>query len=594
VYQPGELARRIREHREARALSALALAQRAGLSMNYVRNVERELRRPSEKGLEAISNALALAKGDRLELRRLAGIDTAPQSTHAKAVRHGAWRTLTYLLVNHVYLPRLEWPDQLRTTRSTPERELLESAAAASDLAAFVHAVADRKPPRSLLTRLENTFASIPPDRLEPLEGVIRSAIDTRFDPHAADEFHWPERNAVAYVLAAVRNAPLMPEPELLRSIAGMTFDYSFAICLFPPLFWHACHAWPFEKVKNPLARAALPWQRMFYDAVRGGLSLDDLCEALLGRLPLGPPPPSAPPPSARPSPLVWSGSMPGLAGTAHVDCFFDHWDRADLLARFPLVGLDRASFEAIARAQEHAYWRAWRDEHALYKRWLASWPDAPKLPPLPADRFASIFTESHYTGRTMDQPSAQTLQSKLGRLICDRFADAAAERVASGQWQALDKAAAALGLPLPQPPGPCNPFGDRADDDRFACRLLIRALAARPPEPAVPASRSELKEVARFPIHVTSFGIDESMRKAGFQPQHYTVVVYRERGAGSDAPLHAWTAEGYSVHPTGLQRPIRLDDQEFWIQGPDREHPQLAVRGVFPGFTESPNPQRE
>lgn len=553
--------------------------------MNYVRNIERGLLRPSGRGLDALSSALGLSPAERRDLQALT-IDLAdPRTTHAKATRQGAWRTLTYLLVNHVYLPRLEMADQLRATRSAPERELLESAAAATDLAAFVHAVAERKPPRSLLARLENAFASIPPDRLEALEGVVRTAVETRFHPHLADEYYWPERNAVAYVLAAVRNAPLMPEPELLRSIAGMTFDYSFAICLFPPLFWHACHAWPFDKLANPLARAALPWQRMFYDAVRGGLSLDDLCQALLGRLPLGPPPPNAPLPGARPSPLVWSGSMPGLAGTARVDCFFDHWDRADLLARFPLIGLDRAHFTALARAQEHAYWRAWRDEHALYERWLASWADAPKLSPLPAARFDSIFTESHYAGRTMDRPGVETLQSKLGRLICERIADAAAERIASDQWQALDDAAATLGMPEPPEPG-AVPFGlARADDDLFLCRRLIRAMAERPNAPHdAPAG---LAEVARFPVHVTSFGIDESMRKAGFEPQHYTAVVYRERGA--DAPLRAWTAEGYAIVPQHAGQ-LRMDDEHFTIELPhgSRLH---ARRGRFPGFRGAAEP---
>lgn len=97
-----KLGRRLREHREAKGLSAYALSLQAGLGPNYVHYLERVGKRPDPSKLAAICRALELGDRDIAELRRLAGIE-ADSLLHLAGIEESLaaralWRYLPGLL----------------------------------------------------------------------------------------------------------------------------------------------------------------------------------------------------------------------------------------------------------------------------------------------------------------------------------------------------------------------------------------------------------------------------------------------------------------------------------------------------------------
>ncbi len=457
---------RLRELREQRGISALALSKRAGLGVNYVRQLERSGRYPNPEKLMAVARALDLEGATIAELRHLAGIDPDPASApEGKAARRDAWPLLLYVLANHVLLPRLQLADLLKRKRplGTNDQDLIRRAVQAPDMASFVEDVASAPgPARGLASLLEDVFHAVPPADIAPLQRRLHNILNSR---KHGDVYLWDERWGAALTLLSF-NRPPLPETLLFEYVHHWTFDYSFAVCFFPALYWQACRLWPFEKAVIPYAARGSDVQRRLYDAVAAGMSLSDLDRALLGQGALGEEIRNSP--RARPSPEdreevaadgeIWV-ELPLQTKPGHVtrsqgrrpptDAVFDHLDRCEFLERFPIIKVDRASFGDLARSISLPSWHAWTD---FIRRRTTTHTGTPstvftdEAAPLSPERFVSVLF--HFHQRLASEPDPYTLDSHLARIIVEQAAQAMARRLGKRDWPAVAAAAKILGLP--------------------------------------------------------------------------------------------------------------------------------------------------
>jgi transcriptional regulator with XRE-family HTH domain len=406
-----KLGRLIRAGRDALGWSALAVSKAAGLSMNYVRNVERGLRCPRPDALISLCHVLELDARSVSQARRWAGIDADPGTDpESRAARREAWPVLAHALANQILLPRGELTPLLEGARRMDRVtvQLLRAAAESTHPATFAASATTARPPPRLLALIEEHFGGVWAGWVRVAAARVTQPGRLRAAPGLAvvadERYAWvPESLAYYELLRHLRTWGADTGPLAYEYLIACGFDRSFAACFFPAVYWHACRCWPFLKVVLPWARFAPDVQRKIYDAVRTGLSLSQLDEVLLGRGPLGQCIASSTP--VRPY-LDFAEDAGGLQGrfflldnayeeTVHFtgppppnDAVFDHLDRSEFLARFLLIRLDEEWFTKSARALDLPSWSAWR-EHV---RAHAS-QDIPSDHPLvTADRFLGVM----------------------------------------------------------------------------------------------------------------------------------------------------------------------------------------------------------
>jgi transcriptional regulator with XRE-family HTH domain len=453
------IGRRVRELRESQGLSALAVSKRAGVGVNYVRQLERGGRFPRPDKLMSIVRALDLSESEAAELRRLAGIDPDPGATPAaKAARREAWAPLTFILVNHVLLPRLRLVDVLdgKSRGIVHDRNLLIQAAEAADITTFAAQVAAESRPGPALRRLlEDSFGGAPPDVIQLVHRHVQNELFSR-NPHGlgspfAKPYRWDHRWAIARVLVG-HYRPGFPEVQLYDFIQLAGFDYNFAACLFPAAFWHACRVWPFEKVVLPEGRPERNVQRRLYDAVRDGLSLKAFAANLVGQGDFGAElsrvaPVRQSPEDVEPNTsesvmltLQRGGRIHELTGRRPpTDLIFDHLDRCTFLDRFPLIKLDRSGFAELARSLDLPSWTVWAEFVATH------WRFPENQPPRSPERFESVIFDQKSRDATEDAPS--TLDSYVLRRIVDEVGDGIARLLGVGNWSAALQVSKAAGI---------------------------------------------------------------------------------------------------------------------------------------------------
>jgi len=330
MWQAQELGRLLQRLRSERGISAYALAKTSGLSQSHIRMIERARRRPSADAIAALSHALRTDQRTTAKLRRLAGIDPDPATApEAKRARAAAWRFLTYMLVNHVLLPRLTLADTIaRLAHKAPAAaEHLRAAAAALGRDYCQARAATPAPPRVLRALIEKTFAHLTADDIQHTQ------------PRAIAS---PNRfTAVSILLDMVPLPRGWTEQEAVDVACNAGFGPFFALRLFPLIYREACRCWPFEKVYMPYAVYGEPAQRAVYELAQTPASVKEFDQTLVGcGMPLARGEPSRhryefsrlhefPDRGLRPAP-------PG-----HPDWIFDHWDRCEFLDRFPLLKLE-------------------------------------------------------------------------------------------------------------------------------------------------------------------------------------------------------------------------------------------------------------
>lgn len=353
-----KLGRRLAAERTKQGLSALALSKAAGLSMNYVRNVERGLRRPRTEPLMAICRALEFNERTTAEFRQLAGIDPDPASDpEGRKARREYWPILAYILANHVLLPRLELLNLLESSgvRQRAVADLFRLAAAAPSAAALADQVVNETSPPAPVHRLiDRYFAFV-------WANVLRVCCEKLKRPGAE------EANPIYNLTLHLRTW----DPDEIElsydAFLECEFDRTFAVCFFPALYWHACWCWPFAKVLLPFGFHGPSQQQQLYDAVRAGMPLAELDETLLGHGPLGRAIASSSPSRGHHD---WAAAAPNqsrhvsfsmyateldetfrISGSLPpADAVFDHLDRFEFLSRFPLIKFDTETFAVLAR----------------------------------------------------------------------------------------------------------------------------------------------------------------------------------------------------------------------------------------------------
>jgi transcriptional regulator with XRE-family HTH domain len=449
MYRPEDLGRRLVELRQARGLSAYAVSKRAGLSTNYLRLVERGVNRPSGSALHAIAHVLELDAAIETDLRRLAGVDPDPTATpEARSERRDAWPILVYVLANHLLLPRLELTKTLarKSARTRNLVQTLRTAAEAADVIACCTALADStRMPGGLAPLVEQHFGNVTPDTLRPIRDQVSSYVRLA-TTLGVPTLSYPDKALAALTLTPGRMAPAN-ERGVFDELYGWTFDRSFALAIFPALYWEACRTWPFEKISMRLARRTEQQQRYIYDAVRGGLDLIGLDELLLGRGELGGSIAKAEP--ARPSPdllheldqqQVSAFFQPVTRGPVYegpvppTDAVFDHLDRCGFLDRFPFIKIDQASFIELGRSFELPSWRTWADHVRAYVK------------DLPRD--AAVLGEQRFA-RVLDTEPVrwQATESFIVEWITEAFRAAAQAAAEQGKWGSLVQAGDILNL---------------------------------------------------------------------------------------------------------------------------------------------------
>ena len=238
--------------------------------------------------------------------------------------------------------------------------------------------------------------------------------------------------------------------------MTNAAFDYNFAVCIFPAVYWHACRHWPLQKTLIPYARRGEPAQRRLHAAIQGGLSLEDFDCYLIGQGPIGAEITATPP--ARPSPedlpprgftdedwvkLIYrrsGGTMLPELPRPPQDAVFDHLDRCEFLERFPLMKIDRAGFADLARSLNLPSWRTWVET----ARALQIGDDRPPCNP---ERFAQVVSGVRIAG-DMSDDRPHTLDSHAARVFSQLTAEAAARLLGRGDWPRFIQAAEILELP--------------------------------------------------------------------------------------------------------------------------------------------------
>jgi transcriptional regulator with XRE-family HTH domain len=487
MYRPDELGRRLRELRETKGLSAFAVARMAGLGMNAVRTFERGIRKPLVSSLLAVAKALELDRIEIDELKRLAGIDPDPgDSPEAKQARRVAWPLLAYVLANHVFLPRMELLREFSRKGKQALRvaEILRAAASARDLLEFYLSTDADHPPAGLMPLIEKHFGTL---ESEPLMGIIqnvRSIAHERSAPDRVGKSQFPEYTLAEPLLLAGR-VPPSADWEYTDYIYNWGFGRSFAIAMFPALYWEACQVWPFEKIFMPLARREEASQRRLFDAIRAGLSLEDFDAALLGGGKLGadimltpyarlspdisyalddarfhdpalntykphPPNPRKEPASCDLSAsFLFSLDVSLFCGPVPPnDAIFDHLDRCEFLNRFPILKIDQAGASTLARSLPLRSWTVWVDHVRRYVK------DLPANSAILDDRrFDEILS--------IDPIRVLRSESLIREWVSERFRQAVDSAMEDGLWKMLSVAGEALDI-----------------DDEI--RIFVDSLAAR------------------------------------------------------------------------------------------------------------------
>jgi transcriptional regulator with XRE-family HTH domain len=342
MWHETELGERLQSMRLARKISAYRLAKRSGVSLSHIRMIERAQRRPSPDTIAALCTALGLDAGMTAELRRLAGIDPDPASDpSSRAARAQAWPLLTYLLVNHVLLPRLTLADTLARLQRRPSRaaEYLTAAVSLSPWDFSGLRLLQSSPPRALLSLIEKNFGYL-------------SATDLRRHHHTPRNLG---RVRASILLLGLAN-PASSEYEALSLTLPGVFSEVFAARLFPLIYHQACRAWPFEKVYMPYALHGEACQRAVYAAARLQADVAGFDQVLLGR---GAPMPRGQPSRPRLAPSGMSESSlrepppDPVPPPGNPDYIFDHWDRCEFLERFPLLKLDLPASLKLALASD-------------------------------------------------------------------------------------------------------------------------------------------------------------------------------------------------------------------------------------------------
>jgi hypothetical protein len=236
-----------------------------------------------------------------------------------------------------------------------------------------------------------------------------------------------------------------------------VSYDYNFAVCLFPPVYWQACRHWPFDKVFMPYARHGPVVQHRLHAEIQKGLALEDFDRSLIGEGALGTDITAAR--ATRPSPeelaadsisaqerveLIWrypSGTIRPEGPRPPQDSVFDHLDRCEFLERFPLIKIDRAGFAELARGLDLPSWAAWVKHAAV------TWRIADDRPPCSAERFAHVVSGVRLVGDA-DEDRPSTLDSHAARMLTQITAEAAARLLGRGDWHGFARAAEVLELP--------------------------------------------------------------------------------------------------------------------------------------------------
>lgn len=431
------------QHCRRRGVSATALSKRAGLGVNTVRHLQRGLRRPQPATVMAVARALELDAPATAELRRSAGVDPDPATEpEARRARLDAWPALTYTLVNHVLLPRLQLASTLETraSKSPTVAAALKAAADSPDLIHYCDLPDAAGPrPRGLTPLLERTFSHLGADRARRLHGVARSQSQLAgvFE-HCGKDADRRDRDRFVVVNAIVGlRRPNTSEYRAWMVVQVGRFHPVFAVSMFPLIYLEACRTWPFEKVFMPYAYSGEPAQRELYNMVRGGIALEDLDAILIGRRRLGVP--------VRPArqrchlgdsavyfmPDGGSCSHEG-GGPSQLDTVFDHLDRCEFLDRFPLIKLDQEGAADLARAHSLPSWKLWRDE---LRREPGSIP-------------AEILDEQRFPYAVdANPPGRGRPDSFVARIIGDALQAKADELVEFDRWKQLSDAVRALGM---------------------------------------------------------------------------------------------------------------------------------------------------
>jgi len=417
VYRPAELGSLLKRLCQERGLTAAAASRRAGVSVNEVRNIQRGFHRPGPRVIAAITESLALDRATTAKLRRLAGIDPDPAATpEAKRARAAAWRFLTYMLANHVLLPRLSLADTItRLAHKSPAATEHLRAAAAAAVGRDYCRVRPETPaaPRALRALIEKTFAHLTADDIQSTQprGLASPGRVT----------------AVSVLLGMVPLPRGWTEAEAFDVACNAEFGPFFALRLFPLIYREACRCWPFEKVYMPYGLHGQSVQRAVYDLAHSAGSVLDFDQALVGcgaeiargrlsrwRRPGGglPEPPDR---DERPEP-------PGSP-----DFIFDHWDRCEFLDQFPLLRLDHEGSTRLAHSVDLPSLEAYRVQ--LERRGV------------PRD----LILSEAFEGEPLELARLPGPDSFIARLIAEQFRVAAERRIKGQQWAEIASAGQTL-----------------------------------------------------------------------------------------------------------------------------------------------------
>ncbi len=376
---------RLRHLRERRGLSAYEVSKAAGLGENHARAIELGQWRPRLATIIKIAKVLGADDAETARLAALAGVPPGGLPADKQA-RQSHWTALCWLLVNHVLIPLGALTHAAARLKGRGREVLLSAAEAAGDAMGYHRQFApgfgeqgereildwldkprgDRgasyyeefgrpsPPPRSIARLIEERLGAATAPSVTALERLL-FVPGRPLDPRAF----------IVPVLADVYGA------EAIHQVWTCHLDRSFAVRYFPVLYWHANRFQPFPFVYLPYGRLGESGQRALHEAIRGGLALPDLDDALLGRG-------NFPMPAERRRPIadvdgkgVCRLSLPYEdRGTSYYDYdadaplphdhLFDHLDRAEFIGRYPLAWIDRAGVEAIAADADLASWQAW------------------------------------------------------------------------------------------------------------------------------------------------------------------------------------------------------------------------------------------
>lgn len=435
-----ELGEAVQRLLEQRRLSSLAASEAAGLSRNQVRNIVLGRHRPTAATLRKLCDTLNVPPEVAGRLRILAGIEPDPgASDDARAARRSEWAALLFVAVNDYFLPRFELPGLLkRRNLKDDDQAEIELAAAARSIADYWRERVDRRCSRGIAKIIDEVFPETTVDQVD----AIRFCLE---NPIPGD---WHELTPAILGLGRFADSGAY-DLEVRACIERVPVDQAASVAIFPALLWHACHAWPIDRVrlKYPYKRGA---DDVVYSSVReGGVSITDLASALLGEGELGER--LAGLRASRPS---WEIAIDASAGgePGHVTMFrprtesvFDSLDRCVFIKRFPLYAITPADALRLAREWSSGpYWNAWVESFGGDLQ--VFFDDDSDPPPTPADY--------------MDRCIGDGIQTRVQELLTEAVdssdpiaaADARKRVAAAAKRLQIDPRWLAALAPLPDP----------------------------------------------------------------------------------------------------------------------------------------------